>query len=295
MAVASLRIQIVRYENPLETLLRTVASINASLELARQAGVLDDAEIIVGDCSPARLPGWERLNDVAEAVGGVGYRHFAENLGSGGGSNRLAADAQTDLLLVLNPDTYVVPSLVSTMVTFFNADPAIGIADARQLPLEHPKAYDRDTRETSWASGACMMIRGTAFLEVGGFDAEFFPLYCDDVDLSWQIRRAGWRCIHVASAAVFHDKRISLDGIPVASDREIHSGTLARLFLTLKWGRNDLHLESIAACEASNDVRVSEALDEFREYEKAGNLPTEVPDAAQVAEFVSGNYANHRF
>ena len=293
--MSSLRIQIIRYENTLGNLLRTVASITASLELARQTGAVNHAEIVVGDCGSAPLLEWELLSKQADAVGGVEYRFFDENLGSGGGSNRLASDAQTDLLMVLNPDTYVAPSLVSTMAAFFNADPSIGIADARQLPLEHPKVYNVDTRETSWASGACMMIRRAAFLEVGGFDADFFPLYCDDVDLSWQIRRRGWRCIHVATAAVFHDKRIAPDGAPLASDQEIRSGTLARLFLTLKWGRTDLHLESLAGCEASDDPRIVQALTDFRAREEAGDLPTEVPDASRVAEFVSGNYANHRF
>lgn len=293
--MASLRVQIVRYQNSLETLCRTVGSVTASLEVARDLGIIEDSEIIIGDCSPTSLTDFVRITETPGMATKVDYRFFDENLGSGGGSNRLAADAQTDLLLVLNPDTYASPNLVSTMAAFFNADPTIGIADARQLPLEHPKDYNIDTRETSWASGACMMIRRTAFEKVGGFDADFFPLYCDDVDLSWQIRHAGWKCVHVATASVFHDKRPSPDGTPIPTDREVSSGTLARLLLTLKWGRSDLHQETLDQCERSTDPRIVEALAAFRAREEAGDLPMEVPNAERVAEFVAGNYAAHRF
>ena len=64
---------------------------------------------------------------------------------------------------------------------------------------------------------------------VGGFDAHFFPMYCDDVDISWRLRLAGWKVRHAPRAAIFHDKRITIDGAVAISEFEITSGTLARL------------------------------------------------------------------
>ena len=56
-----------------------------------------------------------------------------------------------------------------------------------------------------------MLARREAFEQVGGFDPFFF-LYCEDVDLSWRMWLAGWRCVTENRARVRHDT--SVDGNP---------------------------------------------------------------------------------
>ena len=89
------------------------------------------------------------------------------------------------------------------------------------------------------------MFRREAFDQVGGFDDHFFPMYCDDVDVSWRLKLAGWRVVHAPRAAVFHDKRITVGAAVEVSDFERASGTLARLFLTRRYGRPDLEAETL--------------------------------------------------
>ena len=62
----------------------------------------------------------------------------------------------------------------------------------RQIPYEHPKAYDPVTLDTPWVSGAATLFRREAFDAVGGFDEAIF-MYGEDVDLSWRLRAKGWR------------------------------------------------------------------------------------------------------
>ena len=50
----------------------------------------------------------------------------------------------------------------------------------------------------------CGLIRRTAFDEVGGFDAELFFMYCEDIDLSWRLWLKNWKCIYVPAAVVRH-------------------------------------------------------------------------------------------
>lgn len=42
------------------------------------------------------------------------------------------------------------------------------------------------------------------FLELGGFDELFFPLYHEDIDLSWRAWKRGWTCLYEPKSVVFH-------------------------------------------------------------------------------------------
>ncbi len=42
-------------------------------------------------------------------------------------------------------------------------------------------------------------------LELGGFDALFFPLYYEDTDLSWRAWKRGWRCLYEPASVVHHE------------------------------------------------------------------------------------------
>lgn len=125
------------------------------------------------------------------------------NRGFTGGYGEAFAHARGDYYFVVNLDTVISPDALSRLVEIMEADPSIGIAEARQSPMEHPKYYDAVTRETSWCSGACMLVRSEAVRQVGGFDDLFF-MYAEDVDLSWRMWLHGWRCVYVPEAVVQH-------------------------------------------------------------------------------------------
>ncbi|MBA4186976.1 MAG: hypothetical protein C0467_03060 [Planctomycetaceae bacterium] len=125
------------------------------------------------------------------------------NLGFAGGYEVAFANASAEYWLVINQDTELVTNAISNLIAVATSDQKIGIAEARQAPREHPKYYDPFTRETSWCSGACMLVRREAVQQVGGFDAKFF-MYAEDVDLSWRMWRHGWKCVYVPEAVVRH-------------------------------------------------------------------------------------------
>jgi N-acetylglucosaminyl-diphospho-decaprenol L-rhamnosyltransferase len=58
-------------------------------------------------------------------------------------------------------------------------------------------------RPAGWLSGSCLMVRRTAFDQVGGFDPGYF-MYFEDVDLGDRLQRAGWQNIYLPSARVVH-------------------------------------------------------------------------------------------
>jgi N-acetylglucosaminyl-diphospho-decaprenol L-rhamnosyltransferase len=63
-------------------------------------------------------------------------------------------------------------------------------------------------RVADWLSGFCMLMRASAFREVGGFDARFF-LYFEDVDLCRRLRERGWTVATVAASVADHTESTS--------------------------------------------------------------------------------------
>jgi len=144
---------------------------------------------------------------LADEVQSLPFRAFVlrstRNNGFARGVNLLAAQSQGRFMFLLNPDTRLEKGCLETLLAKAGSDPRIGICDAKQLPREHPKAWDKSTGETSWCSGAAALVRREAFDQVGGFDERFF-MYCEDVDLSWKLWLKGWKCIYVPTAIVWH-------------------------------------------------------------------------------------------
>lgn len=296
MPAPSLRITSVLYQNDMAAALRGLRSLAHSASLAREAGVISEAALHIGDSSPSPLmdaAAVEALQEeLAPLIGRVEYLHFNANLGSAGGQNRLSEGMAEDLWLVMNPDVVAHPRLASALVGALGE--GVGITEARQLPLEHPKVYDARTGDTSWASGCCMLTRRELREKLGGFDSETFFLYCDDVDYSWRVRDAGWRVVYCPDARVFHDKRVDDGGGVAASSTEHYYSAEAGLLLRWKWSRDDLLEQQIRRFSISPSEAHRRALEEFRHRRDAGRLPARFDPEHRTAQFVGGEYAVHR-
>lgn len=294
----SLRAQTVLYGHEPEQIWRLLQGLDAAAGNAIDAGLLSRVEWALADNSEEPVFGsadLSALNDASsEALSAVTYEFFDENLGSSGGHNRLADGCSSDLLLILNPDTYPSPTALTELVKRLD-EPRIGLVEARQIPLEHPREYDLYTGETSWASTCCVVVRRSLFEQLGGFDSEHFFLHCDDVDFSWRARKLDYQVVVEPHAAVFHDKRPTPDAAWPAPDYELYHAALGRLMLATRWSRPDIVDETIASIEAGQSEVQLAALAEFRSRVASGRIPTPEADAEEVAQFVDGEYAVHRF
>lgn len=318
-------------ENP--PLVRFAGSVAAAVDVARDSLDLDSVNFALGDCGDPESPDATLPADVVDVLADVldkasiplEYTPFGRNLGHGGGQNRLAGisgdggrggglsdpdpdpnpdrqlDPQPSVLVMLNPDTYVVPTALSGLLGALG-DPEVGIAEARQIPLEHPKPFDLVTGETPWASGCAMALPFELFWSLGGFDPAFF-LHGDDVDLSWRVRISGKVIRHVVDAAVFHDKRLTPSGFPDPTPEEECQGMLARLLLAHRAERPEVIDEWLLWTEVHGSREHRRGADIFRERRGAGHLPepyrqlldTDAQTVGAVATFVGGEYAEHRF
>lgn len=144
------------------------------------------------------------MPELALGFASVDVRASGENLGFGRGHNANARRGKSPWLLVVNQDCVVEPGALERLVETAAADDAkVAAWEMRQVPYEHPKAYDPATLDTPWASGAATLFRREAYEAVGGFDEALF-MYGEDVDLSWRLRAAGWRVTYQPRCAVVH-------------------------------------------------------------------------------------------
>lgn len=201
---------------------------------------------------------------------GAEYLAPGQNLGYGGAINAAVATLpeSVDWILVSNPDVALKPRSIDQLVDAGDLDPAIGSVgpsiltaegdiypSARSIPslrtgvghalfanlwLTNPwtRSYRNDLidhtepRDAGWLSGACVLVRRTAFTELGGFDDGFF-MYFEDVDLGFRLGKAGYRNRYYPSAVVVHTGAHSTDTDSARMVRVHHES--ARRFLGKKY------------------------------------------------------------
>ena len=140
------------------------------------------------------------------------------NRGFAGGANAGLDAVETPLAVILNPDVEVELTFGSAVLRAFSADARLGVAGAlltypgtstvqhaggivdRPLLTTRHRYYQDDVSAigtesvaVDFVTGGAMALRMAAVRQVGGFDEQFSPVYYEDVDLCYELRRAGWR------------------------------------------------------------------------------------------------------
>jgi len=92
------------------------------------------------------------------------------------------------------------PDLINTSATTLNF---LGIGWCRDYRRDRAAARAGDI---PIVSGAAFAMRRQTFLDVGGFDENYF-MYHEDVDLSWRLRLAQGRLVLAPASVIYHKYR----------------------------------------------------------------------------------------
>ncbi|MDJ1157145.1 glycosyltransferase family 2 protein [Chelatococcus sp. SYSU_G07232] len=160
---------------------------------------------------------------LAEARGARVVRN-SRNEGFGRANNIGVRAAETDYVLLVNPDLVLDPGAVAELLTAAARYPDAGILaprivepdgrlffQARSLLsayLPNPRGVLRLPEGDCCApflSGAAMLMRRDLFLACGGFDEQIFLFYEDD-DLCRRVADAGHALVHVHAAVARHGR-----------------------------------------------------------------------------------------
>ena len=167
-----------------------------------------------------------------------------DNKGFSKANNQGVAIAKGEYILFLNPDTVMPEDFFSKTIPYMDAHPEAGALGPRlidgkgQFAPDSKKSFpslsvaifkttginklfprsayfnkyyavhvgERQTAPVDVLSGCCMLVRRTAMDKAGGpFDEDYF-MYCEDVDLSYRIEKAGYQNIYYPEADLIHYK-----------------------------------------------------------------------------------------
>ena len=155
------------------------------------------------------------------------------NLGFGGGNNKLAREARGELLLLLNDDAEVEPGWLEPLVQTLDEHPraaAVGsrilFPDGRVQEAGSVLFDDASTapvgrglpagsgawafrRTVDFTSANSLLLRASAYEQVGGFDEGYYPAYYEDLDLALALRAAGWSWLYDGRSRIRHQESAS--------------------------------------------------------------------------------------
>lgn len=290
--------QSVIYNNDIPSLMKAIAALANGVRIERQErGLLGRVSLHYGDASPEPVLRQPQVQKIKEQFGeylDFEYQVFGFNSGSAKGQNLLAENCRAEYLLIMNPDIIVSPRFLTEIMKPF-AEEKVGMVEARQTPVEHHKEYNIETMETDWATGACTAVRTGLFHELGGFDADTFFMYCDDVDLSWRVRLSGYRIIYQPSAPAYHAKRLSAKGQWQTTHAEQYYSAEAAILMAYKWSNPDRVDKLLDLYLAADNEFQNQAAKHFLELKEAGKLPAQLDGEHKVSKFVGEYYTENRF
>ncbi len=157
----------------------------------------------------------------------------SENQGFLRNCNQAAAKAKGRYLMFLNNDTKVTEGWLSSLVTLITSDPSIGMVGSKLVypdgrlqeaggiiwsdgsgwnygRLDDPdKAEYNYVKDVDYISGAAILLSNELWKQIGGFDERFAPAYCEDSDLAFEVRKAGYRVVYQPLSTVIHFEGIS--------------------------------------------------------------------------------------
>jgi len=154
-----------------------------------------------------------------------------ENLGYAGNNNigiESALDQGAEWVLVLNNDTVLDPSCLSSLIETGEQDSKNGILGPLVYHFDEPNVIQsaggmlgrywggihlgineldcgqfNSVKEVDWISGCAILVRRGLIEQAGALDPDYF-LYWEETEWCIRANRSGWKILHVPNAKIWH-------------------------------------------------------------------------------------------
>ena len=182
------------------------------------------------------------LSFVQEHFPNVKILAFDRNYGFAEGYNKAIELIDSEIIVMLNTDVEVTEEWMKRPLEILEENPQIAVVQPKIRSLskrtyfeyagaaggfidylgypfcrgrifncvEEDKGQYDNEGFIFWASGACMFIRRSAYLEVGGFDKHFFA-HQEEIDLCWRLKNKGYNIFFTPHSTIYHMGGATLD------------------------------------------------------------------------------------
>jgi GT2 family glycosyltransferase len=153
--------------------------------------------------------------------------------------------SEGEYLFIVNDDVRIGKNSVEKLIQHMDANPKVGVTGPRGVLWNkdgHVKYVGESEISVADAiSGFAFAIRSTAFHEVGGFDINYTPAGCEEIDFSFRISRSGWTNVVIPNLDIHHNEHHGISSFRTTIkyfDSEIDTYNLHErnfAYLTNKW------------------------------------------------------------
>jgi len=191
----------------------------------------DDAEIIIIDNHSTD----DSIEFLRNYFPGIRIIKHDKNYGYAKGYNLGLQQIDAEYFILLNSDIEVTVNWIDPIISLMDSDKSIaacqpkildynnknkfeyagasgGYIDKLGYPfcrgrifssLEEDQGQYNTSEEVFWATGACLFIRSSYFLEIGGLDIDFFA-HQEEIDLCWRLKQKGYKIMVEPRSVVYH-------------------------------------------------------------------------------------------
>ena len=201
-----------------------------------------------------------------------------ENLGYAKAVNQGFEFCDTPYVFVLNPDIRIPSaSVITAMVDYMDSSPSIGstgplqfITDDNEMQLNFNCSYwgwraltgyfqyriihkwlSPEPIQVPMLNAGCIMVRRSAFLQVGKLNPKYF-LYGEDPDLGLKFIRFGFQSVLLTNISVIHYREKSLQTLPADQLKRIHRQAILNVADAILIGTGKIIIDRITL--AKNDL-----------------------------------------
>jgi len=165
----------------------------------------------------------------------IKFIELGDNFGYSKGYNLLLKEIESDYIALVNSDIEVTNNWLDPLIYQLDHNPNLaaiqpkiksfinkanfehagaggGFIDKYGYPfcrgriinsIEKDEGQYDDSITISWASGACFLVRHSAFKQVGGFDDDFFA-HMEEIDLCWRLYNHNFDLKYTSESTVYH-------------------------------------------------------------------------------------------
>ena len=173
--------------------------------------------MVIDDCSAD-----DSLQVLEKEFPDVRREKTPRNLGFQGANNYAVELAESPVVMPMNNDIKLEEQALAHLARHFDSGDVFAVSGqifgfdqitflygnrGGYFQNGHFYLYEKqpdDTSQTLFACGGAFMVDRKRYLELGGFDSLYHPLYYEEIDLSYRALKRGWQVVYEPASIAYH-------------------------------------------------------------------------------------------